>query len=165
MVHLDRVDQPVRVHKVRAVAGDVLLARRGEGAAGLVCGPDLVGSGPVSAERRVQDDGVVGEVRVDVAARSAVEPREGRAEVGGGDRALSVVGRGAVGGRWAAAEGVGLRAVSGEEPDGNGLVCPLGRVDAASARVEALAVVLGGHGGLRTAGGAIPWCVAVTSCS
>lgn len=119
LVDLERVDGPVRVLEGRGVVLDEVLAGGGLGSAGGVVGPDV--SGPVAAEGGVEDDLVVHEEVVDVAA-AAAERGHGLAPAAG-VRAAGRDVRGHGGAR--------------EEPDVDAGRGPLGGVDAALAVVEA----------------------------
>lgn len=102
-VDLDGVDEPVGVLEGGRVAGDVVLAGGGLGAADGIVGPNL--TGPVSAEGRVEDDLVVLEVARDVAAAA-------------GERGLGRAPAARVGGARGDVLGNGTRAREKEDVDG-----------------------------------------------
>lgn len=138
LVDLDRVDEPVRLGEGLRVGGDVVGARRREGRALGVLRPHL--AGPVAAQRGVEDEVLLLEVRGDVAALAAVELGERLAP-----RRRRRVARGHVGRDGAARE----------EPDGDGLRVEVDRVHAAADGVEAVAVVLVAGGRLAAPGAGV----------
>lgn len=107
LIHLDRVDQPVRVLEGGWVVLDVGVARGRLGGAA-AAGPDV--PGPVAAEGGVEDDVVVGKVGVDVAVAAPVEGDDRGAPVGGHRRP----------GRDVRGDGA-----SGEKPDVDAAAFPL----------------------------------------
>lgn len=122
LVDPDRVDKPISVHEDARILLDVRLAGiRLVPAAALR--PHL--PGPRAAERGVEDEVHVLEVRVDVAAGVVGERGAPFARVGAAGRDVR--------------RDRGAR----EEPDGDGLARPFGRVDAAADGVEAGAEVGG----------------------
>lgn len=65
LVNLQRIDGPVRFCKGFRMVLDVILTATGQSRAGAISSPDA--SGPVTAERSVEDDVIVHEVLIDVA--------------------------------------------------------------------------------------------------
>lgn len=117
-VHLQAVDEPVRVLKRGRVVLDKGLARRGLGAAYCVGAPDV--AGPVAAERDVEDELLIVDLVVDVAGSCKLALRQTPA--------------GGIGG---AAGDVRRDASAGEEPDADGFTGPFGGEDAPADGVEA----------------------------
>lgn len=131
MIDFEGVDAPVSVHEGGGVVLHEGLAIRCFGGAGTIAAPDI--ARPVAAEGRVEDDLLVLEIMVDVAA--ALEFRDGVSPAGG----IRV-----------AAGDVGWDAAAREEPDADGVAGPFCRVDTTAGRVEAGAVGGGGRGGDST---------------
>jgi len=114
LVDSEVVDSPVRILEYRRIGGDVVNARGGRAA---VIGESL--AGPGATESGVEDDGVVVEVVVEVAAL----------EIGHGLAELADIGLAGLDGRG--------NVVAREEPDVDVLRGPFHGVDATADAVEA----------------------------
>ena len=134
LIHLERVDRPIRVPECSRVIVNVILAAACERGTCAVLTPDV--PGPVTAKSGVEDDMVVFEMLIDVAVVAADE----------------------AGGRVPPIPRVGMRAqdiagfsAAGEEPNIDPAARPLHGVDTPVGIVEPRAVVSGAALGLDMA--------------
>lgn len=118
-VHLDRVDQPVRLRKRSRILRNVSLATRSQASA--LVAPDT--PSPVAAEGRVEDNLVALEVRIDVARAGEGSLRSAPR------RRIRLAGR-----------DISRDGVAAEEVDGDGRRGPVHGIDTAADAVEAVAV-------------------------
>ncbi len=122
LIHVDRIDQPIRVPENARIILHIRLTRRRLAPTARLR-PDILIASPVPAERGVEDDLHVLEMAGNVAmSRSAAEVAHRRTP-------FAWIGR--------AGRDVGGDLCAWEEPDGDGLVGPFGGVDAAACGVEA----------------------------
>ncbi|KAI6766477.1 hypothetical protein HG531_011699 [Fusarium graminearum] len=125
-VNLDTVHKPVGVLEGRRVAGNIVVALS-QGCSLRVLVPDIGRAGPITAESSVEDDVVVSEVVVDVAALTSVELGSGSSPgCRIGVARLNVLGN----------------TTAVEEPDSDVVRSPLGGVDSAANVVETITIVL-----------------------